>query len=178
VICVPDELYIKPSNHSTQYNVNKHIPYIGLLVDTENCYVCNSSGYDYEWESSDNSLVPEFDPDPPNIFDPNAVLNGTYNIGSLEISATSTFSILEYSDTTNLYITANCGLLDGNQAQCIDEDDSFECCWDASNDTCVNADHPVCNSPFVKEKDCIPAAWGQNPVLSSPSPVLIVLMLF
>jgi len=171
VICVPDELYIKPSNHSTQYNVNKHIPYIGLLVDTENCYVCNSSGYDYEWESSDNSLVPEFDPDPPNIFDPNAVLNGTYNIGSLEISATSTFSILEYSDTTNLYITANCGLLDGNQAQCIDEADSFECCWDASNDTCVNADHPVCNSPFVKEKDCIPAAWGQNPILSSPSPV-------
>ena len=170
-VCEPDTLSIEPNNFVKEYIASDAISYIGLLVDSQNCYVCSSVGYDYEWESSDSNLatIPVINTSPTNV-----VLNDTHNIGSLKIKATSTLGSLELYDDTNLYITANCSLYDGNEDECLDETDSyhsnFDCCWDDYNNGCENTGSQICNNPFVRNRNCEAVGFGYTPSLASPSP--------
>ena len=170
-VCEPDTLNIKPNNFVKEYISSAHIGYIGLLVDSQNCYVCNSTGYDYAWESSDISLATI---DSPTSSTTDVILNEYYRIGDLKIKATSTLGALELVDDTNLYITANCSVYDGNENECLDETDShhssFNCCWDAYNQTCENDGNQICNSPFVRNRNCQAVGFGYIPSLASPSP--------
>jgi|GEM_PF-1302089 cysteine-rich repeat protein len=138
-ICEPDTLNIEPNNFVKTYVANDTLTYTGLLVDSENCYVCASDGYDYDWESSDTSLATIANN---NTSETDVTLNDYYNFGNLEIRATSTLDTLELADDTNLYIVANCSIYE-DSTTCHD---SGECCWDG--ETC-GSDMSVC------DEDCL-----------------------
>ncbi len=181
-VCQVDTMKVNPRSYVADYESSKKIPYYTNLWDSNGCYACNGSAYDYTWAKNPDTsdLLSNF------ISLGNkatATLNNAFRTGTITIESrvVSTTLNLNLFASSTLQVRLGCSVYNSDtditsrQTKCIDESGTthpgLTCCWNSSLNMCINDGSPVCSQPYLKLKSCQRDRDGVVISLGSPSPI-------